>query len=209
LFPPDLGDEPARDAPAGGGERLLEVERRLLAVDSLPVSAQDMSRAQSPGHGPRRQEAEERVHAEPFAVGAEVGSRAEGIGADEYVSLGPPERHLPPPREAGHPPKRERRAFHTVEGNNVERDAESFGESGAVAPVPVEKLNDARGACGRPNPLLESLRGKRVDEPSRAARDEHMRRPLEETRLLPPEPLLELVTGPEIHLRGDSIETRI
>jgi hypothetical protein len=34
-------------------------------------------------------------------------------------------------------------------------------------------------------------------------------RPLEETRLAPTEPVLELVTGPVIHLRRHRIETRI
>ena len=75
---------------------MLEMRWSLVPMDPFSMPTKDMPRGQSPGHGPRRQEAEERVHAKPLAGCAEVGRGAEGVGADEHAALGPPERHLFP-----------------------------------------------------------------------------------------------------------------
>ena len=149
------------------------------------------------------------MHAEPLTGCAEVGRGPERVGADEHAAFRPPERDLPPAWEVKDPAKRERRSLDAGEWNDVKGHAELLGESGAVAVVAVEELYDARGASSRTNPIFEAVSGKRIDEPGAAVRDQHVGRPLEETRLFPPEPVLELVTGPEIHLRAHRTETRI
>jgi hypothetical protein len=91
----------------------------------------------------------------------------------------------------------------------VERDAEPVGKGCAVSVVPVEELNYPGGPARVADALLEAVGGKWIDEPNAVVRDQCMGRPLEETWFCPPEPVLELVAGPEIHLRRHRIETRI
>jgi hypothetical protein len=178
-------------------------------VDSFPMSAENMSGGQTPGHGSRGQEAEEGVDADRLAGRAEVGRRAEGVAADEDALVLPPERDFPPAGKSDDPAKRERRAPNAVEGDDMERDAEPLGELGAVTVVAVEKLDHSGGPAGMADSLLEALGSQRIDEPHGALHDQRVGRPLEEPRLDPTEPMLELVTGPVMHLRRHRIETRI
>jgi hypothetical protein len=149
------------------------------------------------------------VYAESLAGCAEVARRPERVGAKEHAALRPPERDLSPAREADDPAKRERRSLNAGEGDDVERDPEMVGESGAVSVVPVEELNHPGGPARVGDAFLEAVGGKWIDEPNVVVRDQRVGGPLEETWFCPPEPMLELVAGPEIHLRRHRIETRI
>ncbi len=115
----------------------------------------------------------------------------------------PPQRNLPPP---GHPhdvQDVERRAGDALEGNDVEGNSEALRHLRAVARVPVEELDHARGLTGRAHPLLEGLVGQGIDEPAGPVHDERMRVPFEKAHLAPAEAVVELVATLENgHLAG-------
>ena len=133
------------------------------------------------------------MHAEPLAGCAEVGRGPQGVGAGEHAAFRPPERDLPPAREAEDSAKRERRPLDTGERNDVVGHAEPLGKSGAVAVVAVEELYDARGASGGTNPLLDAPDSDRIDQPHGIVDEEGMGRALQKPMLNPPESVLELV----------------
>jgi hypothetical protein len=130
-----------------------------------------------------RCQAQQRMDAELFAAGAEVAERAERIADDEHAALGPPERDLPPEREADNASDLERAAGNTVERGHVERNAVARGELRAVSAVAVDELNDAGWRAEGPDPLVESLALDGVDEPDTPVVDERVRGAEEVARL--------------------------
>src|SRR5207244_11167861 len=89
-----------------------------------------------------------------------------------------------------------------------QRGTEPRGERLATAPVPVEKLDDARRLSERADPLLDTLTVERVRHPDSAAGEDRVRRPLQEFRLGggPAEDGADLVT--EAHLHGQRKRSR-
>ena len=114
----------------------------------------------------------------------EVRSRAERVGEDERLALGPPERRLSPHRQIRGPEDVERRTSRAHDRSVVQRDAEAPCERGAVAPVPVEELNDAYELPERPDSLIELRYIDRIDQPHAPAFGKSMRRTLQVSRLV-------------------------
>ena len=131
------------------------------------------------------------MHRQPLIAGPVIPRSAEQIGADEHAAIGPPERDLVP-RPAvpdGDAGERAQRPLR----NNVVPDTEASGESGAVAVVPVEQLEDARGCPGRADPLLDTVSVDGIDHPDAAVLDEGVRATLHELVDDPAEAAAELV----------------
>src|SRR5213593_4146499 len=137
------------------------------------------------------------MHRQPLIAGPVVPRSAEHIRADKHAAVWPPERDLVPrlavpDGDAGERAQRPLR-------NNVVPDTESSGESGAVAVVPVEQLEDARGCPGRADPLLDTVSVDGIDHPDAAVLDEGVRATLHELVDDPAEPAAELVAKPGPH----------
>jgi hypothetical protein len=120
---------------------------------------------------------------------------AEHIGADKHAAIGPPERDLVPrlavsDRDAS---ERAQRALR----NNMVPDTEPSGEGGAVAVVPVEQLEDARGRARRADPLLDTVSVDGIDHPDATVLDEGVRATLHELVDDPAEPAAELIAKAE------------
>ena len=72
-------------------------------------------------------------------------------------------------------------------------NTESAGERRAVAVVPVEQLDHARGSTGRPNAVLDAVPVDWVDHPDAPVHDEGMRAALHELVDDPAEAVVELI----------------
>jgi hypothetical protein len=142
---------------------------------------------------------------QPLVPGTKVRRGAERVAAGEHAAIGPPERNLLPgtavlDRDAG---KRTERALR----DEVVADAEPGGERAAVAVVPVEQLEHARGRTGRTNAFLDAFPVDGVDHPDAAVHDEGVRAALHELVDDPAEAAIELVAEANSH-PGESTGTR-
>ena len=135
------------------------------------------------------------MHRQSLVAGPVIPSSAEHIGAGKHAAIGPPERDLVPRLAApdGDEGERAQRALR----NNVVPDTESSGEGGAVAVVPVEQLEDARGCARRADPLLDIVSVDGIDHPDAAVLDKGVRATLHELVDDPAEPAAELVAKAE------------
>src|SRR5262245_57008027 len=174
-------DEPRRDPAARGGECLVERVRRPL-VDALAVPAQDVGRLE-PAQPLRWEEPEEWMDAEAVFASEVVRDGAERVAADEYPALRPPQRDLGPEPRPHDPERLERRSGHEGERRDVERDAEPPGQGRAVAPVPVEQLDDPGRLAERAHSLFHTVAVDRVDQPHLSLDRERVRAALQELRL--------------------------
>src|SRR5919198_6722351 len=95
----------------------------------------------------------------------------------------------------------ERPTGNAVERRLVARDAESLGERGRVAPVPVEELDHAGRLAERADPLLDSRRVDRVEDPDPVLRTERVRATREPLVLEPAEAPVGLVAEPHAVVR--------
>ena len=169
---------PRRDPPVGARRR------------ALPAPAVGLSRKNGCSAGALVARPEER-------------DRAERIGADEDAALRPPERDLLPPAAAQHGQEPERRARERLR-DDVHRNAEPLGESGAVAVVPVDQLDHAGRLAERADALLDALAVDRIDQPDAAVDGERVRRALHRRALHPAEAVLELVDEADAHALSSS-----
>jgi len=137
------------------------------------------------------------MHRQSFIAGPVIPRSAEHIGADEHAAIGPPERDLVPRLAVpdGDAGERAQRSLR----NNVVSDTEPSGEGGAVAVVPVEQLEDARGCAPRADPLLDTVSVDRIDRPDATVLDESVRATLHELVDDPAEAAAELVAKPGPH----------
>ena len=135
------------------------------------------------------------MHRKSLIAGPVIPSSAEHIGADKHAAIGPPERDLVPRLAApdGDEGERAQRALR----NNMVPDTEPSGEGCAVAVVPGEQLDDARGCARRADPLLDTVSVDGIDHPDAAVLDEGVRATLHELVDDPAEAAAELVAKPE------------
>ena len=146
----------------------------------------------------RRPQAQDGVHADLLATCREVAHRSERLRAGEQPLLGPPEGDLEPDAAADERHERERKARRWDERDDVVRNAETGGDHGAVARVPVEELHDTGGLAERRNPFLEPVERDRIDEPDPPLARERVTRPAER---VPPRPRMLRARGPAIAAR--------
>jgi hypothetical protein len=137
------------------------------------------------------------MHCQALMAGPVIRRGAGHIGADEHAAVGPPERDLVPrvavpDGDAGERAQRPLR-------NDVVPDTEPGSESGAVAVVAVEQLEDTRGCTLRADPLLDTVSIDGIDRPDAAVLDEGVRATLHELIDDPAEAPVELVAKPELH----------
>jgi hypothetical protein len=135
------------------------------------------------------------MHRQSLIAGPVIPSSPEHIGADKHAAIGPPERDLVPRLAA--PDGDEGEWAQRALRNNVVPDTEPSGEGGAVAVVPVEQLEDARGCARRADPLLNIVSVDGIDRPDAAVLDEGVRATLHELVDDPAEPAAELVAKAE------------
>src|SRR4029453_5282000 len=102
-------------------EGLAERLRSLGAVEAWAVAEEDMLGIE-PRQSLWREEAQERVDAEPLVPSAEVAQVAESVGADEDPLLGEPEGDLAPDAALDDRENDEGRAFDLGERRLVKRD---------------------------------------------------------------------------------------
>jgi hypothetical protein len=135
------------------------------------------------------------MHRKSLIAGSVIPRSAEHIGADKHAAIGPPECDLVPRLAVpdGDAGERAQRALR----NNVVPDTESSGEGGAVAVVPVEQLEDARGRARRADPLLDIVSVDGIDRPDAVVLDKGVRATLHELVDDPAEPAAELVAKAE------------
>src|SRR4051794_558970 len=150
-------------------ERLRGVAHALAVADEHDVGLE----ASEPPL--RREEPEERMHAERSATGGEVADGPERVGDDEYAPLGPPQRALVPQRQ-GHDADDLERCIEAIRHSQV-RDAELRRDVSAIPAVPVEQLDHARRLAQRTRSLQRVGPQEGVDEPDAALHRERVRRP--------------------------------
>ena len=145
------------------------------------------------------------MHCQPLNAGPVVRRGAEHVAADKHAAARPPERDLVPGAAVldGDEGERAQRPLR----NNVVPDTESGGEGGAVAVVPVEQLQDARGCARRADPLLDPFPVDGIDYPDATVFHEGVRATLHELVDDPAEATVELVAEPNLHA-GESTGTR-
>ena len=145
------------------------------------------------------------MHGQPLVAGPVVRRSAEHVGADEHAVVGPPERDLVPGVAVPDGDAGER--AHRPLRNDVVPNTEPGGESGAVAIVPVEQLQDARRCTCSADALLDTVPVDGIDRPDAAVVDERVRATLHELVDDPPEAAVELVAERDSH-PGESTGTR-
>jgi hypothetical protein len=151
----------------------------------------------------RRAQSQEGVDGQSLIPCSKVRRGAERIRTGEHPPAWPPERDLVPRAAVldGKAGERTERASR----NYVVANAEPRGEGSAVAVVPVEQLDNARGCAGRTNPFLDVLSIYRIDHPDAAVHDEGVRAPLHELVDNPAEARVELVAETNLH-SGESTD---
>ena len=134
------------------------------------MTAEDVL-GREPRERARREETEERVHAEPLLRREEVRSGPERIGDHERSPLRPPERSLAPERKVHGPEHLERGTGRVRARHEVERDAVRLRKRRRVAAMPVEQLEDTGRSPGGADSLLEPVHVHRVHEPDLPVRE--------------------------------------
>lgn len=133
---------------------------------------------------------------QPLIAGPVIRCSAGHIGADKHAAIGPPERDLVP--EAGVPDGDEGERAERPLRNEVVPDTEARGEGGAIAVVPVEELQDARGRPCCADSVLDTVPVDGIDRPHAAVLDEGVRATLHELVDDPAEAAVELVAEPDL-----------
>jgi hypothetical protein len=136
------------------------------------------------------------MHCQPLIAGPVIRRSAGRIGADEDAAIGPPERDLVPGAAVleGDAGERTQRPLR----KDVVPDTEPGGEGSAIAVVPVEQLQDARGcACGADS-VLYTISVNGIDRPHATVLDEGVRAALHELVGDPAEAAVELVAEPDL-----------
>jgi hypothetical protein len=136
---------------------------------------------------PRRPQAQERMHSEALAAGAEVVGSAERVGADEDAPLGPPEGNLLPAAPVTHGQELERPD--SLPRDDVMRHAEAVRQLRTIAVVSVEQLDHARRSAGTRDQLVLEW----IDQPGLPVDGERVRAALHELVGDPAEAAVELV----------------
>src|SRR6266545_1265991 len=95
----------------------------------------------------------------------------------------PAQRDLLPEAVAGDPDCAEGLLRNSVEGRDVQGDAEAFGERRTVPPVPVEKLDHSHGVAEGVDALLDSLAHDRIEYPDLPVHRDRVRAALHPVRL--------------------------
>ncbi len=110
------------------------------------------------------------MHRQSLLAGSVIPRSAEHIGADKHAAIWPPKRNFVPRLGApdGDEGERAQRALR----NEVVPNTEPSGEGGAVAVVPVEQLEYARGCTRSADPLLDTVSVDGIDHPDAAILDE-------------------------------------
>src|SRR5919109_151982 len=130
---------------------------------------------------------------------AEAPSGGGSVAAEEHPLLRPPQRDLPPEPVARDRYRVERRSGDTLEGDDVVRHAEAAGEGGAVAAMPVEELDHARGLAEPSDPGLDAGRVDGIEDPHPSLGAQHVRAPRQPLLLDPAEAPRRLVAERHSH----------